>query len=82
VWPVLVVVLAPVLDRDLRLGEGEKISTARSSSRMREPKGLDVGVLRRRAGLDVSAAGVGEAAPVPQLVGGELRAAITADELR
>src|ERR1700685_2861447 len=79
---MLVVVLAPVLDHDLCLGEaGEDLDGEQLVTDPR-PERLDVGVLPGGAGLDVSAPGAGEAAPVPQRVGGELRAVVAANELR
>jgi hypothetical protein len=80
--PVAVVVLAPVLDHDLGLGEaGEELD---GQELVAEPgaEAFDVGVLPRRAGLDVGAPRPAEPAPVAQGVGGQLGTVLTPDERR
>ena len=62
----MVVVLAPVLDRDLCLGEAREQLGAEQLVGYPRAEGLDVGVLPGCVRLDVGAAGVLEAAPVPE----------------
>jgi hypothetical protein len=61
---VLVVVLPPVLDEHLGLGEAGELLDGEQLVTNPGAEGLDVGVLPRAARVDVAAAGAGEAAPV------------------
>jgi hypothetical protein len=89
----MVVVVAPILDHHLCLGEtGEHLDREQLVAYPAAEgldigvlpwrAGLDIGVLPWRAGLDVGAAGAGEPAPIPERIGGELWAVVTAHELR
>ena len=81
-WAELVVVVAPVGDHHLGLGEaGEQLDREQLVT---DPgvERFDVGVLPRRSGLDVGRPGTGESAPVAQRVRRELRAVVTTNELR
>ena len=80
--PVLVVVLAPVLDEHLGLGEAGEQLDGEQLVPDSGAEALDVGVLPRRARLDVRAPGPREAAPVAQGVGGQLGTVVAADERR
>jgi hypothetical protein len=63
--PVVVVVLAPVLDQDLCLGQAGEQLDAEQLVADATAEALDVGVLPRRAGLDVRAASAGETGTSP-----------------
>ncbi len=79
---MLVVVDAPVLDQHPRLLQaGEQLDREELVAHT-PAEALDVGVLPRRAGLDVRAAGPAEAALVHERVGGHLRSVIAAQEPR
>ena len=79
---MLVVVLAPVFDQDPCFGEaGEQFDREQLVAHP-GAEALDVGVLPRRAGLDVRAARAREATPVAQRVGGQLGAVVAANEHR
>jgi hypothetical protein len=75
------VVAAPVLDHHLRLGQAGELLDREQLAADARAEGLDVGVLPRRARLDVGAAGLREAPPVVQRVRRQLRAIVAADQL-
>lgn len=79
---VVVVLLSPVGDEDL--GFEQRVELLDREQLVAHPGsvGLDPGVLPGRAGVDVARAGSGEAAPVPEGVGGELGAVVHPDEAR
>jgi hypothetical protein len=79
---VVVVVLLPVGDEDLGLGEAAELLDGEQLVANPGVERLDVGVLPRRAGLDVGGPGLRETAPVAQRVRGELGPVVAANELR
>jgi hypothetical protein len=82
-WGAVGVVLdPPVGQEDLGLEQGVELLDGEQLGADAAAVGLDPGVLPGRAGFDVAGAGAGEAAPVPQGVGGEFGAVVAADELR
>ncbi len=77
-----VVVVAPVLGEDLGFQEGVELFDGEQLIPQAAVGRFDVRVLPLQSGVDVSGAGAGEAAPVPQSVCGELWAVVAADRLR
>ena len=74
VGTMVVVVLAPVLDQHPGFGQaGEQLNSEELVADAPAER-FDVGVLPWGAGVDVGAAGPAEATPVPERVGGQLRA--------
>ena len=72
--PVGVVLDPPGLDHDLGHGEAGELLDVEQLVTYAAVEGLDVGVLPRRAGLDVPGLGAGQAAPLPQGPRDQLRA--------
>lgn len=80
-WPVGVVLDAPVFDDDLRLGEAGELLDVQQLVAEAAVEGLHERVLPRAAGLDVRGGGAGEAAVVLQRPRDHLRAIISPEIL-
>src|SRR5207244_12585401 len=72
---------SPGLDHALRLGQAAELLEGEQLVANARAEGLDIGVLPRRARVDVGAPCLREAAPVLERVGRELRAVVAADAL-
>jgi hypothetical protein len=82
VWSVVVVVVSPVFEQDLRLVERvERLHLEQFASQM-PVEGLDVGVLPGCAWLDVAGTAAAEAAAVAERLGDEFGAVVATDVLR
>src|SRR5439155_1255046 len=82
VRPSGVVVLAPVADHHARFGQAGELLAVQELVADAAVERLDVGVLPRRARVDVASRDGREATPIPERVRGQLGAVVAADVRR